>query len=56
MTRLADYDGAAKVIWEQYAKNSDGTYKSFQDGVNAYLREIGISQADIDKFKANMLQ
>ena len=50
MTRLADYDGAANVIWG-YA--GDG---SFQDGVNAYLLAIGISQADIDKFKANMLQ
>ena len=50
MTRLADYDGAAGVIWE-YA--GDG---SFQDGVNAYLLEIGISQNDIDKFKKNMLE
>ena len=50
MTRLADYDSAANVIWG-YA--GDG---SFQDGVNAYFLEIGISQADIDKFKKNMLQ
>ena len=50
MTRLADYDGAANVIWD-YAGSG-----SFQDGVNAYLLEIGISQADIDKFKSNMLQ
>ena len=50
MTRLADYDGAANVIWG-YANGG-----SFQDGVNAYLLEIGISQADIDKFKANMLE
>lgn len=50
MTRLADYDGAANVIWG-YAGSG-----SFQDGVNAYLLEIGISQSDIDKFKANMLQ
>ena len=55
MTRLADYDGAANVIWG-YAKNSDGSYRSFQDGVNAYLLEIGISQEDIDKFKQNMLE
>ena len=55
MTRLADYDGAANVIWD-YAKNSDGTFRSFQDGVNAYLLEIGISQEDIDKFKSNMLE
>ena len=50
MTRLADYDGAANVIWG-YAGGG-----SFQDGVNAYLLEIGISQADIDKFKAKMIQ
>ena len=50
MTRLADYDGAANVIWEYAGEGS------FQDGVNAYLLEIGISQEDIDKFKANMLQ
>lgn len=51
MTRLADYDNAAEVIWG-YAGESG----SFQDGVNAYFLEIGISQADIDKFKSNMLQ
>ncbi|MBP5488154.1 MAG: tyrosine-protein phosphatase [Bacteroidales bacterium] len=50
MTRIADYKGAASVIWG-YA--GEGT---FQEGVNAYLLEIGISQADIDKFKQNMLQ
>lgn len=50
MTRLADYDGAANVIWGYAGEGS------FQDGVNAYLLEIGISQDDIDKFKANMLQ
>ena len=50
MTRLADYDGAAEVIWGYAGEGS------FQDGVNKYLLEIGISQADIDAFKANMLQ
>jgi protein-tyrosine phosphatase len=50
MTRLADYDGAANVIWGYAGEGS------FQDGVNAYLLEIGISQEDIDKFKQNMLQ
>lgn len=50
MTRLADYDGAANVIWGYAGEGS------FQEGVNKYLLEIGISQADIDKFKANMLQ
>ena len=51
MTRLADYDGAANVIWKYAGENG-----SFQDGVNAYFLEIGLSQADIDKFKQNMLQ
>lgn len=50
MTRLADYDGAANVIWG-YAQEG-----SFQDGVNAYLLSIGISQDDINKFQQNMLQ
>ena len=50
MTRRVDYKGAANVIWGYAGEGS------FQDGVNAYLLEIGISQADIDKFKANMLQ
>ena len=58
MTRMANwgYGYTAEYIWDYYAKNSDGTYKSFQDGVNAYLLEIGISQDDIDQFKENMLQ
>ena len=51
MTRVVDYKGAANVIWG-YA----GETGTFQEGVNAYLLEIGISQADIDKFKKNMLQ
>jgi len=50
MTRRVDYKGAANVIWG-YAGTG-----SFQEGVNAYFLEIGITQADIDKFKANMLQ
>ena len=53
MTRMANwgYGYTAEYIWDEYANGG-----SFQDGVNAYLLEIGISQADIDKFKANMLQ
>ena len=50
MLRTVDYKGAANVIWG-YASGG-----SFQDGVNAYLLEIGISQEDINKFKQNMLQ
>lgn len=53
MTRLADYDGAAKFIWDGYVDEANG--ETFVDGVEKYLLEIGISQADIDKFRANML-
>ena len=53
MTRMANwgYGYTAEYIWDEYANGG-----SFQDGVNAYLLEIGISQADINQFKANMLQ
>ena len=50
MVRTVDYKGAANVIWGYAGEGS------FQDGVNNYFLEIGISQADIDKFKKNMLQ
>jgi len=53
MTRLADYDSAANVIWT-YVDESKG--ETFADGVEKYLIEIGISKADIDKFRSNMLQ
>ncbi len=53
MTRIVDYKNAANVIWG-YVNETIG--ETFQDGVNKYLLEIGITQADIDKFKANMLQ
>ena len=57
MTRLAgvDYDGAAKYLWN-YAKKADNSYGEFKEGVEKYLLEIGISQADIDKFRSNMLE
>lgn len=51
MTRLADYDGAAKYIWDGYVAEGE----TFADGVEKYLLQIGISQADIDKFRSNML-
>ena len=51
MTRTVDYKGAAEVIWK-YA----GDAGTFQQGVNNYLLDIGISQEDINKFKQNMLQ
>lgn len=53
MTRLADYDGAANVIWE-YVNEAAG--ETFRDGVEKYLIEIGISKTDIDKFRNNMLE
>ena len=51
MTRKVDYKSAATFIWDNYAKGG-----SFQQGVQAYLLEIGISQKDIDDFRAAMLQ
>lgn len=53
MTRLADYDGAANYIWDNFVDEAAG--ETFADGVEKYLLEIGISQADIDKFRENML-
>ena len=50
MTRKVDYKSAATFIWDNYAKGG-----SFQQGVQAYLLEIGISQKDIDDFRAAML-
>ena len=57
MTRLngVDYDGAAKFIWA-YGLQSDGSYLPFRDCVQKYLMEIGISEADIIKFRSNMLE
>ena len=53
MTRNVDYKGAANVIWK-YVNEDAG--ETFRDGVEKYLIEIGISKADIDKFRTNMLQ
>lgn len=53
MTRLADYDGAANFIWDGYVDEEAG--ETFADGVEKYLLSIGISQADIDQFRTNML-
>lgn len=55
MTRLADYDGAANFIWDNYCKVG-GNYGEFKDGVEKYLLEIGISQQDINDFRSNMLE
>lgn len=53
MVRTVDYKGAANVIWK-YVNEAAG--ETFRDGVEKYLIEIGISKADIDKFRENMLQ
>ncbi|MCR5018862.1 MAG: tyrosine-protein phosphatase [Bacteroidales bacterium] len=52
MTRMVDYKNAANYIWNNYV----ATGETFRDGVEKYLIEIGISQADIVKFRNNMLQ
>ena len=52
MTRLADYDSTANYIWDNFV----GEGESFSDGVEKYLLSIGITQADIDKFRTNMLK
>ena len=52
MTRIVDYRGAANYIWNNYV----GSGETFRDGVEKYLLEIGIPQADIDKFRRNMLE
>lgn len=51
MTRKVDYKSAATFIWDNYAKGD-----SFQQGIQKYLLEIGISQKDIDLFRSNMLE
>lgn len=53
MTRLADYDGAARAIWAYVDEESGET---FADGVEKYFLEIGLSQEDLDKFRSNMLK
>ena len=57
MTRLngVDYDGAAKYLWA-LGKQEDGSYLPFKDCVEKYLLSIGINQADIQKFRSNMLE
>ena len=53
MAQLVNDDNNRKVEIKSPFAGENG---SFQDGVNAYLLEIGLSQADIDKFKQNMLE
>ena len=51
MNRTVDYKLAANYIWNNFVAEGE----TFADGVEKYLLSIGISQADIDRFRANML-
>ena len=51
MTRRADYKGAANYIWNNFV----GEGESFAQGVEKYLRSIGVEQAVIDEFRSQML-
>ena len=52
MTRLADYDGAALYIWNNYVSGSE----TFARGIEKYLLSTGVAQADIDDFRSLMLE
>jgi protein-tyrosine phosphatase len=52
MTRKVDYRGAAMYIYEHYVQEG----KSFKDGVEAFLLDIGVQQKDIDDFRNLMLE
>lgn len=52
MTRLADYDGAAKYIWDNFTSGSE----TFARGMEKYLVSIGVAQSDIDDFRSLMLE
>lgn len=52
MYRNVDYKYAANFIWDNYVAEGE----SFADGVEKYFLEIGISQDDIDNFRAKMLK
>ena len=45
------YKPAAEHIWNNFVEEGE----SFTDGVEKYLLSIGITQEDIDTFRANML-
>ena len=52
MTRLADYDGAAKYIWDNFTSGSE----TFARGMEKYLLSIGVAQSDINDFRTLMLE
>lgn len=51
MTRKADYDDAAKYIW---SFGEDGA--EFADCWRAYLKSVGVTDAEIDEFRSLMLE
>lgn len=54
MYRTVDYKLAANYIWDNFVDEEAG--ETFADGMEKYFLQIGISQEDIDTFRANMLK
>lgn len=54
-TRDKEYAGVANLLYSK-GKKSDGTYERFDKCVENYLLGIGVSQQDIDDFRALMLE
>jgi hypothetical protein len=52
MTRKVDYRGAAMYIYDNYVPEG----KTFKDGIEAFLLDIGVQQKDIDDFRSLMLE
>ena len=53
--RTSEYKDVADYLWRR-GKNSDGSYERFDKCVENYLIEAGVSQKDIDDFRALMLE
>ena len=51
MTRLADYDGAARYIWDNFTTGAE----TFAQGMEKYLISVGVSKSDINDFRNLML-
>ena len=54
-TRKSEYRSVANHLWNK-GKKEDGTFERFDKCVENYLLEIGVSQKDIDDFRALMLE
>lgn len=52
MTRKVDYKNAALYIYDTYVAEG----KTFKDGIEAFLLDIGVQQKDIDDFRSLMLE